>query len=154
MAVTRARVIHLEAPSATAANGKVWFFGEDGSRLEVKTSAAAGVGADVATLALIPSAVFTTTGNGATTDAGGATNGVFKLDVTAASGTSPTLDVKIQVLAFDGTTWLDQATFAQKTGVASEFKSVSLSGRKVRAIYTIGGTTPSFTFSVIGEVRV
>ena len=154
MAVTRGRVIHLEAPSATAANGKAWVYAEDGSRYELRMTASAGAGADSATLTLIPSAVFTATGNGAAVDSAGADGGVFKLDVTAASGTTPTLDVKIQVLAFDGTTWLDVATFAQKTGVASEFKSVSLTGRKVRAIYTIGGTTPSFTFSVVGEVRV
>lgn len=73
------------------------------------------------------------------------------LDVTAAAGTSPTLGVEIQT-SFDGTTdWRSLGSFAQKVGVSSERKSFSGADRFVRASYTIGGTSPSFTFSIAGE---
>lgn len=81
------------------------------------------------------------------------------LDITAASGTSPTLDVKLQ--AKIGSQYIDiaGAAFAQKTttgtdelvvypGVAETAnESVSdIIPRTWRAVATIGGTTPSFTF--------
>jgi hypothetical protein len=76
--------------------------------------------------------------------------------VTAASGTTPTLDAKIQHSIDGGTTWFDLITFTQKTAVSSEFKAYAevfgttgqVWGDMLRVSYTIGGTTPSFTFSV------
>jgi len=72
------------------------------------------------------------------------------LDVTAASGTTPTLDVAVQT-SHDGATWTTVASFARATGVGSERKRFSGLDRYVRAVATLGGTTPSFTFSVTGE---
>lgn len=72
------------------------------------------------------------------------------LDVTAATGTSPTLDVTMET-SQDNATWTSLGTFAQKTTTGSEFKIFSGCGRFVRAACTIGGTTPDFTFSIAGE---
>lgn len=68
----------------------------------------------------------------------------------AVSGTTPTLDLKIQE-SDDNSVWADisGATFTQLTAVGREeihFKSIK---RYIRAVATIAGTTPSFTFSVI-----
>lgn len=77
------------------------------------------------------------------------------LVVSAASGTNPTLDVIVQH-SIDGSNWFDLITFTQRTAAASEMKSVSEEqgttvtaiGDRLRVKYTIGGTTPSFTFKV------
>lgn len=79
-----------------------------------------------------------------------------QLAITAASGTNPTLDVVIQHSIDGGTTWHDLITFAQQTGTATLFadyaeveaSTAQVYGDKLRAKWTVGGTTPSFTFSV------
>ncbi len=75
------------------------------------------------------------------------------LDVTAASGTTPSLTVNVQTSYDNGDTdaWRTVASFAAKTGVAKERKSFSID-RYVRLSYTVSGTTPSFTFGVTGEI--
>lgn len=83
------------------------------------------------------------------------------LDITAASGTTPTLDVKIQCSP-DNTTWFDPAStaanrdslaFAQKTTTGQDVKLVPNVGcRYIREYHTVGGTTPSFTYSVTVDV--
>lgn len=74
---------------------------------------------------------------------------VFFLDVTAASGTTPTLDVKIKTKDPVSGKWFDLASFTQATGITSEMKAVSgLIGSQIAAFYTIAGNTPSFTFSL------
>ncbi len=74
------------------------------------------------------------------------------LDVTAVSGTSPTLDVKVQTKGPDGK-WYEIASFAQKTAAGNEAKAITNYGEILRVAYTIGGTTPSVTFSVTGVVK-
>jgi hypothetical protein len=71
-----------------------------------------------------------------------------QLNVTSASGTTPTLDVVIED-SFDGTTWNTVVTFTQKT--ASGVQALDVSGQftdQLRVRWTVGGTTPSFTFDV------
>lgn len=79
------------------------------------------------------------------------------LSVGAASGTTPTLDVKLQD-SDDDSTYADisGAAFAQKTATGSEAIHFQTKKRYVRAVATIAGTTPSFTFAVIAiaESRV
>lgn len=72
------------------------------------------------------------------------------LDVTAASGTSPTLDVVVQT-SRDGVTWYTAGTFTQATAVVTR-RLVCPIDRFVRAQCTVGGTTPSFTFTLSGEL--
>lgn len=72
-----------------------------------------------------------------------------QLDVTAASGTAPTLDVVIED-TLDGTNYNVVGTFAQKVATGREVINVTIPfARRLRVRYTIAGTTPSFTFSVI-----
>ncbi len=69
-----------------------------------------------------------------------------QLDVTAAAGT---LDVVIED-TLDGTNYNTIGTFSQKTATAREVVTITTPfSDRVRARWTIGGTTPSFTFSVL-----
>ena len=71
-----------------------------------------------------------------------------QLDVTAAGGTTPTLNVVIED-TLDGTTFNTVGTFAQRVAAGREV--INITGAfsdQVRATWTIGGTTPSFTFSI------
>lgn len=90
------------------------------------------------------------------------------LNITAASGTNPTLDVKLQELLFtndtSSTVWIDitGAAFAQQTSTATLDLAIypgitSTANRRVsdvlpktwRVVATIGGTsTPTFTYSL------
>ncbi|MGH9167376.1 MAG: hypothetical protein ACRD02_06040 [Acidimicrobiia bacterium] len=90
----------------------------------------------------------TSSTTGASVEVGDAAVFNLLLDVTAASGTTPTLDITIQG-SDDGTNWYALGTFAQKTGVSAERKAFP-GARYVRYVSTIGGTTPSFTFSIAG----
>lgn len=72
-----------------------------------------------------------------------------QLDVSAASGTTPTLDVVLEDTLDAGATWNVVGTFAQKTGPGREVIDVtSPFTDRLRARWTVGGTSPSFTFSV------
>jgi hypothetical protein len=71
-----------------------------------------------------------------------------QLNVSAASGTTPTLDVVIEDTV-DGTNWNTVATFTQKTAVGVQAVDITgLFTDQIRVRWTIGGTTPSFTFDV------
>lgn len=100
-------------------------------------------------LTLAASAARTATGNGAVVEVGDKGTARVLLDVTARSGTTPTLDVVIQT-SHDGTTWRTAHTFTQVTAVGQQRVSVPID-RFVRAAWTVGGTTPNFTFSIKGE---
>jgi len=77
------------------------------------------------------------------------------LNASAGTGTSPTLDVKLQH-SDDDSTYADvtDGAFTQVTDVAGsagvQVKRINVSDLKryVRAIGTIAGTTPSFDFAV------
>ena len=91
---------------------------------------------------------------------------IVTLNITAASGTTPTLVVALQGVNHDGVAYqlgpAAGATFAQQTGVAGPLVLYVGPGLTVTAnvsvnvpvpaqyqiVHTIGGTTPSFTYSV------
>jgi len=77
------------------------------------------------------------------------------LDVTAASGTAPTLNVVLEDAPSSTGPWTTLATFAQKTVAAVEVQRVTSEAfhRYVRTRWTIAGTAPSFTFSVQATLR-
>lgn len=81
---------------------------------------------------------------------------VGQLDVTAASGTTPSLTVAVQTSADNGVTdpWRTVASFPAATAVSTSARQnfVGLD-RWIRASYTVTGTTPSETISVTGEIR-
>jgi hypothetical protein len=113
---------------------------------------------------VVASAARTVTGNSSDINTvPGAVGVIFTLDITAVSGTTPTLDVKIQGKDPNTGDYVDlpSAAFAQKTGAGQDTlnirpgiaetanRSVSdVIPRTYRIVWTIGGTTPSFTFSV------
>ena len=106
-------------------------------------------------LAGLPTGEKTATGNGSGVDLKGYEGDVlFVLDSAAGGGSSPTLDVTIED-SDDNSTFasLSGAAFMQVTGTASTQKitiSADECKRYVRVKYTIGGSSPTFTFSVNG----
>lgn len=76
------------------------------------------------------------------------------LDAANVSGTTPTLDVKIETSP-DGTNWYQVAAFTQVTTVASK-QVITLGagfttqgfGNQIRANMTTGGTTPNYTVGI------
>lgn len=112
---------------------------------EIQSSSGLGYGFILQVLTAL-----TATGNGTSIDnsASSANGGAGHLHVTAKSGTSPTLDVKIQH-STNNSTWVDLITFTQKTAIGAERIEVTGTiNRYARAIRTIGGTSPSFTAAV------
>lgn len=78
---------------------------------------------------------------------------VLLLDSAAGTGTTPTLAVTVEHsdLLASGYTAITGAAFTTVTTTASQQKLVvshDEAKRYVRVTYTLGGTTPSFTFSV------
>lgn len=72
-----------------------------------------------------------------------------QLNVTAITGTSPTLDVVIEDSVDGGTNWNAIGTFTQKTAVIRDVINITTPfGSALRVRWTIGGTTPSVTFAV------
>ena len=71
------------------------------------------------------------------------------VNVSAASGTTPTLDLVLQESYDNGVTFQDIWHCERITGVTTAFiPAIPLGGRR-RWLWTIAGTTPSFTFSII-----
>ncbi len=95
---------------------------------------------------------LTSSADGTGIDRLGFDDAMFMLEVGAVSGTSPTLDVKIQESADNSTfTDISGATFTQITAAdKSATLRVNLAGKKryLRAVATIAGTSPSFTGGV------
>ena len=96
------------------------------------------------------SAAITTTATIATiTPASSALSQEFNVLVTAASGTTPTLDVVVQESDDSGTNWFDTYHFPRITAIG-QYRSplIPMAGNRVRYVQTITGTTPSFTRSI------
>lgn len=97
----------------------------------------------------------TTTVNGSSVDTLGYNSAAVILEVGAVSGTSPTLDVKIQESDNGSTGWADVsgATFTQVTA-SNNSQILRVEGlgtsrkRYLRSVATIAGTSPSFTLAV------
>lgn len=104
--------------------------------------------------------VKTTTFNGVTKTNFGSPAMIFAFNVTAVSGTTPSMTVKLQWSPDGGTTWIDipSASLAAITASGSFQLRVAPNitpvanldiahplPRTWRAVYTITGTTPSFT---------
>ena len=103
------------------------------------------------TQTIIPAAAYTASGNGPSSVWDGSPGEwlTVLVAVTAVSGTTPTLDLKVQ-WSFDGVAFSDAETpdsFTQIIGVKSVVKQFTAKGPFYRIVYTVAGTTPSFTFS-------
>lgn len=72
-----------------------------------------------------------------------------QLDIDAASGTTPTLDVTVKTSVDGGENWNIIDTFPQKTAAGLSVRTVTgVTGDVLRIDWVIAGTTPSFTFDV------
>lgn len=95
----------------------------------------------------------TASANGTGVDTLGYDSAMITLEVGTVSGTTPTLDVKMQH-SDDNSSFSDisGATFTQVTASnASKTLNLSLGGarkRYIRAVATIAGTTPNFALAV------
>ncbi len=97
---------------------------------------------------IIESSARTTGGNSGNIQAYGGESVRAQLNVTAASGTSPTLNVLIED-TLDGINYNTIGTFAQKTAAGREVINITTPfSETLRASWTIAGTNPSFSFSV------
>jgi hypothetical protein len=105
------------------------------------------------TITDIASAAITTTQTSANIITGNQQNMAFQVGVTAVSGTNPTLDVVVQE-TFDGTNYYDIYHFPRITAIG-QYRSpqIRTTGSGIRYVRTVGGTTPSFTNSVLRPVR-
>lgn len=103
---------------------------------------------------LVASAARTTSSDsGALSGYGDASTLRCVLDVTAASGTTPSMTVTLED-TLDGTNWHQIGTFAAKTAAGVEAINVTAPfADRIRVKWAITGTTPSFTFSVTAAVQ-
>lgn len=129
--------------------------GSDGTRaITLRTNAVGellvqdAVAADRVTVQA--SAAKTATNSSAALVVGNYREAIATLNVTAASGTTPTLDVKLQTSDDGGTTWYDLpgGVFTQRTAAGAQALQITNFGDTLRAVSTIGGTTPSFTYAI------
>lgn len=109
-------------------------------------------GSDVSLLD--PGTVKTATGNSGWLNSEQFRTAILELAVTAASGTTPTLDVTVDTAKDNaGTNSRSLGAFTQKTGVSNERKSFPGLDNYYRVTWTIGGTTPSFTLGITGVLK-
>lgn len=98
---------------------------------------------------VVASAARTTSGNSDVLGGYGPPKTIrAQLDVTAVAGVAPTLDVVVED-TLDGTNFNIVGTFAQKVATGREVINITTPfAERLRVRWTIGGTSPSFTFSV------
>jgi hypothetical protein len=107
--------------------------------------------ATVQRITLQASSAQTATNNGtAYTGVGNRREMIVFLNVTAVSGTTPSMTVKMQTSDDGGTTWYDipGGAFTAATAATTQLLSFTAFGDTVRCVSTISGTTPSFTYAV------
>jgi hypothetical protein len=102
-------------------------------------------------LTLEASSAKTSSGSSSTaSNVGDRKEALVFLNVTAFSGTSPTLDVSLEASDDGGSTWYDipNSSFTQRTATGKQALQLTVFGDTIRPKWTVGGTTPSFTFAV------
>ncbi len=105
-------------------------------------------------LMLKTSGAQTSSTNGGTVDFGqgmAAQPLTFVAVVTAVSGSTPTLDLKVQE-SDNGSTWRDFLALPQITAVGVYRVTGKSNARYMRYASTIAGTTPSFTYQFAPEL--
>lgn len=76
--------------------------------------------------------------------------GLLVIDITAVSGTTPTINFTFETLDFLSGKWVavpSAGTIAQQTTAATVVTAVTNFGEKIRLRWVVAGTTPSFTFT-------
>ena len=116
------------------------------------TALVAGATLGVVSSTDIASAAITTTATSANIALTNAQTIALQVAVTAVSGT-PTMDIVIQE-TFDGTNYFDIYHFPRITTTGQyQTPLLRMSGIGYRVVRTIGGTTPSFTMSLVRITR-
>lgn len=116
----------------------------------VTTVSSANLGIPFATSDLT-GALTTTTTSSAITPTFGCSFQV-NINVTAVSGTNPTMDVSIEVSKDNGTTYEKVYDFPRITTTGVYYcPLLFLEGTRIRYVQTVGGTTPSFTRSIFRQ---
>lgn len=108
-------------------------------------------GHDVTVLA---SGAVTATGHSSGIDVGGAATLRAQVQVSAATGTTPSLTVTIQTSHDNGSADAWRTAGAAYTAITSAGNSpyqCFVVDRYVRVSYVVSGTSPSITFDVVGE---
>jgi hypothetical protein len=103
----------------------------------------------IAGIADVASAAITTTATSSsiTNDLGNGFQVTFP--VTAVSGTSPTLDIRIEESFDNGTNWVTLYDMPRITAIGSYNTPIlRATGRSIRYVRTIAGTSPSFTMAI------
>ena len=79
----------------------------------------------------------------------------FVLDVTAYSGTTPTLDVDIEGYDPLSDKWLVLTSFTQVgEATGNELKTLdNIAFARIRAAWTLAGTTPDYTFTIAAHAK-
>lgn len=89
------------------------------------------------------------TANGNTTgvDVSSYAEAVLFVDVTASSGTTPTLNLYVDTWDFNSQAWyaLSAVTITQITAATTVEVGLTEFGEQIRLRWVVGGTTPSFT---------
>jgi len=73
---------------------------------------------------------------------------VFFLNVSAVSGTSPTLDLYIDIQDPASGNWVNQDKFATVTSTGTFALAEPVRSTKYRVRWVLGGSSPSFSFSI------
>ena len=118
------------------------------------------------TVTIVSSAALGTTAASTPVASHGARGIIIYMEITAVSGTSPTLDSKVQAYDALGDVWHDitGAAFAQKSGTGSDYLTIypgigettneavsDVIPALIRVYNTIGGSsTPTVTFTLGG----
>lgn len=97
---------------------------------------------------LASSAARTSNGTGSALQVEEFIEGRVFLDVTAVSGTTPSLTVRIED-SWDGSTWWNHTNFSAVSAATQKAVSLTTFGKYIRCKWNMTGTSPSFTFSVV-----
>jgi hypothetical protein len=129
--------------TATIASGTV-------TTVSTVTSVATdNIGANVTVADRASSASTTTFTSAAIVPASGQISYSVQVAATLVSGTAPTMDCVINESTDTGTTWFTVYSFERITAAATlQSPLMRFTGNRIQYVCTIGGTTPSFTFSI------
>ncbi len=150
-------VHQLVTPVGLAPGETKRILGKDSSRtrLLLSSNAQSTQTSLVDPVTLQSSTTQTTSGTGPTIDVSGYAITSLDLDliITAVSGTTPSMTVVLQDSP-DGINWVTYQTFTAQTAPGTtEIQTNNPPNHFLRVTWTITGTTPSFTFSLVAFVR-
>jgi len=97
-------------------------------------------------MALASSAARTADGESSAFHAGRFAEGLLFIDVTAAAGTAPTLDLDVEAGPADDALGFVHTSAPQITAAGKTLVRLTNVGPWLRLAWRIGGTAPSFTF--------